>query len=188
MDNLTPVCPELAGIVIEQTRKALAENIGWLDKAFGRAERLVKYDASGRRVYTPAAHLSGNEYAYLTPDSRIGNFCFFWLNDPQAVDWVQNQQVGVEATFSIIFWWDYRRIYNDCGTRDIDNVKKQVLDLLNGGFLLRRGRIKINRIYELAENIYQGFTLDEVDNQFLMHPYGGMRLEGTLSVKESCTR
>ena len=41
-------------------------------------------------------------------------------------------------------------------------------------------------IYELAENVYRGFTLDEIDNQFLMHPFGGFRFEGVLSVNQPC--
>ena len=179
--------PELLGIVIEEIRQALQGGIPWLDNAFGRAERLVRHDPSGRRVYSPAVHKGdGNEYRYLTPDGGDGNFCFFWIADPQQVEWVPRQSVGLSAPFSLIFWWDYRRIYGDASTRDPEPLKKQVLDLLNGGFWLRSGSVKVGRIYELAENIYQGFTLDEVDNQFLMHPYGGMRLEGTLFVKETC--
>ena len=50
----------------------------------------------------------------------------------------------------------------------------------------QNGRIEINRIYELAENIYRGFSLDEVDNQFLMAPYGGFRFEGIMEVTETC--
>lgn len=187
MDNTTPTKPELLGMIIEETRHALEENIGWLDRAFGRAERLVKLDAAGRRVYTPAIHVGGNEYKYLTPGSDIGNFSFFHIPDPWQVDWMQRQAVGITAPFRLILWWDYRRIYNDAGTRDIDNIVKEVLDLLNGGFWLRSGRLKAERVYTLAENIYQGYTLDETDNQFLMHPYGGMRIDGIFTIKESCT-
>ena len=62
--------------------------------------------------------------------------------------------------------------------RDTESVKAEILHVLNGGFRLRSGSIDVTKIYELAENIYRGFTLDEVDNQFLMHPLCGLPLRG----------
>lgn len=178
--------PELLDTVIEQVRQWLPEVLPWLDMAHGRAERIVKYDTSGRRVYSPAAYTGkGNEYVLLTPDSSGGNFCFFWIADPQQADWGDRSQVGVSARYSLIFWWDYRRIYQSCGIRDREAVKRQILDALRS-VTLRRGRLTVTRLYELAENIYQGFTLDEVDNQFLMHPYGGLRVDGEIYAVENC--
>lgn len=167
-------------------RKGLSENLGWLDHAFGRAERLVKRDAEGRRVYLPAVYAGNGEYMDVSPDAGIGNFCFFTVDDPQEVDWQANLSVGIKTVFSIIFWFDYRSVCNDASARDKEAVKKEILDALNGGFWMKTGSFKITRAYELAENIYRGFSLDEVDNQFLMHPFGGFRFEGVLSVTESC--
>ena len=132
-------------------------------------------------------YAGGNEYKDVSPDSGIGNFCFFWVDDPQTIDWLPNVQIGISTPFSIIFWFDYRRIFNSANIRNRESIKKQILDVLNGGFWLKHGSIKINRIYELAENVYRGFSLDEIDNQYLMHPYGGMRFDGELSISESCT-
>ena len=81
---------------------------------------------------------------------------------------------------------DYRKIYNDASTRNQEDLKRQILDVLNGGFLVRNGSYRINKVYELAENIYRGFSLDEIENQFLMHPFGGFRFEGELSIGETC--
>lgn len=178
--------PELLDAVIGQVRIWLAGTLPWLDAAHGRAERIVKCDNGGRRVYLPVEY-SGqwNDYALLTPDSGEGNFCFFWVADPQAVDLSDRLQTGIKARYSLIFWWDYRRIFEACGIRDREAVKRQVLDAL-GSMVLRQGRITAEKLYELAENIYQGFTLDEIDNQFLMHPYGGLRVEGEISATGNC--
>jgi hypothetical protein len=51
---------------------------------------------------------------------------------------------------------------------------------------LTGGRIILNRIYERAENIYRGYTLSEIDNQFLMHPFAGFRFDGILEFDELC--
>lgn len=178
--------PELLDVVINNIQTGLRDNLGWLDKAFGRAERLVKYGANQKKIYTPNIYIGGNEYQEVTPDAGIGNFSFFWIDDPQTVDWTPKQSIGLKSPFSLIVWFDYRTVFNDPNTRNKERIKRDILDVLNGGFWLKDGRIEINRIYELAENIYRGFSLDEVDNQFLMAPYGGFRFEGIMEVTETC--
>lgn len=177
--------PELLDIIIGNIQTGLIDNLPWLDKAFGRAERIVDMDNNRRRVYTPCVYVSGNDYIRVTPDANIGNFCFFWIEDPQSTD-IDKTHVGISTQFSIIFWFDFRRIYNSGDTRNKEDLKRQILDTLNTGFRVRSGHFTINRIYELAENIYRGFSLDEVDNQFLMHPFGGFRFEGELSISGPC--
>ena len=68
--------------------------------------------------------------------------------------------------------------------RNILSLEAEVLRVLNGKFKISTGSLSINRIYHLAENIYREFTLSEIDNQFLMHPYAGFRLEGELVSQE----
>ena len=187
-NNRAPVIenPELLDRVIGGMQEGLVDNLPWLDFAFGRAERLVKYNSNQKRYYSPNVYCGGDEYMEVTPDSNIGNFCFFWIDDPQRIMWEPGVDVGIQTPFSIIFWLDYRSIFNSSDVRNKEEVKRQILDTLNGAFVLKDGTFKINKIYELAENIYRGFSLDEIDNQFLMHPYGGFRFEGELKVQETC--
>lgn len=177
--------PELIDRVIGDIQKGLVKNIGWLDRAFGRAERLVKM-VNNKKYFTPNVYAGGNNYIPVAPDSKIGNFSFFWIDDPQNVIWIPNQQGEIKAPFALIFWFDLRRVYNDANNRNKEALKAQILRELNGGIQLKKGRIAISRIYDLSENIYRGFSLDEVDNQFLMHPYGGFRFEGIMQIEEPC--
>lgn len=179
--------PELLDRIIGNIQSGLIDNIGWLNKAFGRAERLVKYNANNKKIYTPNVYAGRNEYIEVSPDANIGNFSFFWVEDPQTIDWTPKMYIGIKTSFALIFWFDYRTIYNNPNERNKEALKKQILDVLNGGFWLKSGRITLNRIYELAENIYKEFSLDEINNQFLMHPYGGLRFEGILEITETCT-
>lgn len=178
--------PELLDKIIGNIQQGLADNLPWLDKAYGRAERLVKMTTSGKRIYTPNVYAGGNEYTELTPDSKTGNFCFFTVDDPQEVTLERGFYAGIKCPFSVIFWFDYRRIFGSADNRNKEQLKKQIIDVLNGGFWLKNGSFYIDRIYELAENIYKGFTIDEIDNQFLMAPYGGFRFTGELTINESC--
>lgn len=177
---------------IGQIQTGLIENISWLDAAFGRAQRLAK-EMNGKRIVTPNVYCGGwrghgeNDYIEVSPDSKIGNFSFVEIDDPQTIDagpWARE----IEAPFALIVWFDLTRVYNSATNRDTEYLKAQILRVLNGrtGWHLDDGRVQINRIFERAENIYKGYSLSEIDNQFLMHPYGGFRFEGVLSVSELC--
>lgn len=184
--------PVMIDRAIGQIQTGLIENILWLDAAFGRAQRLAK-EMNGKRIVTPNVYCGGwrghgeNDYIEVSPDSKIGNFSFVEIDDPQTIDagpWARE----IEAPFALIVWFDLTRVYNSATNRDTEYLKAQILRVLNGrtGWHLDDGRVQINRIFERAENIYKGYSLSEIDNQFLMHPYGGFRFEGVLSVSELC--
>lgn len=176
--------PRLFDIVIAEIQQGLAAQLPWLSHAFGKAERLVKI-IQGRRYYTPNVYTGGNDYELIAPDSNFGNYCFFTVDEPQVVTWAAGRQSSMRAPFSIIFWVDMRTV-EDADDRNTEAVKQQILRALNGGIQLRQGRMTIERVYERAENIFKGYTLDEVDNQFLMHPYCGWRFEGEIQITDSC--
>ena len=181
--------PPLADAVIGKIQEGLTSNLSWLDVAFGRAERIVK-KINGRDLYLPAIYAGDtnkpNEYLELSPDSLIGNFSFFWMLDPQRFTWRPKIRGTFRDPFALIFWFDLRKCFETKDNRNVAALEAQVLKTLNGGFLLPNGAIQVDKIYHLAENIYREFSLEEVDNQFLMHPYAGFRLEGELIYEEPC--
>ena len=65
--------PELLDRIIGNMQKGLSDNIGWLDNAFGRAERTVKYNDNGKRIYIPTVYIGENDYREVSPDSQLGN-------------------------------------------------------------------------------------------------------------------
>ena len=178
--------------VIGEIQQALVENISWLDAAFGRSQRLTKR-VNGGTIVTPNVYCGGwnghgeNDYIEVTPDSKIGNFAFFEVEDPETIDagpWARK----ITASFALVVWFDLRRVYGVEDNRNTEYLKAQILALLGGkyGWALGGGRLTVSQIYERAENIYRGYTLSEIDNQFLMHPYGGFRFEGSLEFDEYC--
>ena len=178
--------PQLLDALFADIQRGLVAKFGWLDKAFGRAERLVRYSAQKKKIYTPNVFAGGNEYIDVTPDANIGNFSFFWVDDPQNVDAERNVNISINTGFSLIVWVDIRKVYNDRKERNKELLKREILDALNGGIWIKDGRVEITKVWELAENVYRGFTLDEIDNQFMMQPYCGFRFEGKLRITESC--
>lgn len=191
-----PILPGsiLVDAMIAELQTILAANLGWLDVAFGRSQRLTK-KINGKQVITPNVFCGGwnghgeNDYIEVSPDSKIGNFCFFEVNEPETVDWQFRQLMDISTPVSIIFWFDLTRIYDEPSNRNISAIKNDILTLLNGrsGLMLHSGgHIVINQVYERAENIYRGYTLSEIDNQFLMHPYGGLRFDGVFTIHQPC--
>ena len=175
---------ELIDKVLGELNDALMGRLGWLDHAYERAERTVKI-VNGKRIYTPCFYRKDNDYVDLSPDSRVGNVVWYWIDDPQEIKMEPYLQIGIKTRFAQIFWWDFRTVYNFTN-HNKEQIKADILHEMNT-ITLKSGTVSIDRACELAENIFRGFSLDEVDNQFLMHPYGGIRFEGWLTVHESCS-
>lgn len=193
MNRIAPVPDGAVGLdrVLGEIQQGLIANLPWLDAAFGRAQRLVRNTPSGRRITTPNVYAGTkgkvNDYIEVSPDAEIGNFSFFAIEEPQDILPGVGQR-EFRIPFGLIVWFDCRRAFNSATNRNIEALKLDVLRVLSGrtGFALAQGHIEVTRIYEQAMNIYRGFSLDEVDNQFLMHPYGGFRIEGYLYFLEEC--
>lgn len=193
-NNNAPVIsnPVMLDRVIAEIQNGLVAGLPWLDVAFGRAQRITRM-LEGKKIITPNVYCGGwanhgeNDYIEVSPDSNIGNFSFFDINDPHEISagpWAQD----IKTPFGLVIWFDLRRVYGTYDNRNTEQLKAAVLRILSGrtGFALSDGKIIVNQIYERAENIYRGYTLSEIDNQYLMHPYGGFRFEGILEYQEPC--
>ena len=177
--------PKLFDRVIGELQQGLKSRLSWLDYSFGRAERLVK-TVNGVRVYSPNVYVGNNDYELITPDTvRIGNYSFFVMDEPQDVASPTHDNVRIRSPFSMIVWVDMRKVSDD-DERNTEAVKEEILLALED-IILRKGRFEVTRIYERAENVFAGFSLDEIDNQFLMSPYAGFRLQGEILTIEECS-
>ena len=176
--------PHLFDKPIGNIQDGLAQNVSWLDHIFGRSERLIK-EINGHRYYTPNWYVAKNDYLLLTPDQGFGNYAFFVMEEPQRLNWSVGQRTIIKSPFSLIVWVDMRSIMT-LDERDTESVKQDLLRTLNGQIFVRDGSFEVMRVYERAENVFKGFTLDEVDNQFLMSPFAGWRFEGELLIRTDC--
>ena len=82
-------------------------------------------------------------------------------------------------------------------------MKDEIIRLLTTpGIINTTGRLTINKIYERFENIYKGYSIEkiynnyvykgegiqDIDKQFFMYPYAGLRIEFSLTTRELCQR
>lgn len=176
--------PRLFDKAFGYIQDALGANLLWLNHIFGSAERLVKY-IDGKRIYSPNIYVGDKEYEQITPDAdNIGNYSFFILHEPQELSYDVGSRVKVKAPFSLVVWFDIRSVESS-DERNKEEVKREILRALRRTWM-REGYFHINRIYETAESIFKEYTLDEIDNQFLMQPYCGFRFTGEIHIEEEC--
>jgi len=178
--------PKLFDKAFAGMQLGMGEHLLWLDHIFGKAERLVKV-VNGRKYYTPNVFVGGNEYEDITPDAtNLGNYSFFVLDEPQELSHDVGDRTHIHAPFSLIVWCDLRNLPSAYEERNTEALKQEILQCMNDHIWMRHGHFRLNRIYEKAENVFKGFTLDEIDNQFLMQPYCGWRFEGEISIATEC--
>lgn len=175
--------PELFDIAIGEIQDVLGGKIPWLSNIYGKVQKLVRLKEN-KEVYYPGVYVKKKDYISVLPDVKNGNIAFFVLADPQGVDFTQNLLGNVSAPFSIVFWFNQKTIDGN-DSRNTEMVKAQILKALTTSHI-KSGRFEVTKIYERAENIFQGFTLKEIETQYLMQPYAGLRFEGVITVRQSC--
>ena len=176
--------PQMFDRVIQDLQQGLANELPWLDHIFGRCERLVQI-VEGKRYYLPNLYIGGGEYIPVYPDKGLGNYSFVVLNEPEQVISPNFQALEMRTQFSLIVWVDLRTT-DPRDERNMEELKAQILRVVNGSAWVRNGRAHVQRVYTRNESIFEGFTLDEVDNQYLMSPYCGFRFTGELLITDIC--
>lgn len=147
---------------------------------------------------------NGNgEYVSLLPNDNFGNFSWFDIYDPQKITQVVQSLPQYTFSGAIIFWYDLSSIYEDETVMHTEEIKDEIIRVLTTpGLITTIGRLVINEICECFENIYKGYSIEkiynnhnykgegiqDIDKQFFMYPYAGIRIEFTLITRELCQR
>jgi len=181
--------PQLIDNTINGVNEKLLAGLSWLDNAFGKAQRLTKM-RDGKEYKYPAIYASGGrdrEYFPVFPDEHKGNYSFFDVKDGEYFEnWNPGEYAFLTVDFGIVFWYNIEDVYpTEYTTRTSENIKREILDVLSG-IHVAGGKFRVTGIKERAENIYNGYDHNEIDNQFLMRPFGGLRIEGKLKIRVSC--
>ena len=195
--------PVLLDKILQDMQKSLMNRLKWLNCAFGRAYRLVEHRPDGNKFIYPAMYNGNGEYVSLLPNDNFGNFSWFDIYDPQKITEVVQSLPQYTFSGAIIFWYDLSSIYEDETVMHTEEVKDEIMRVLTTpGLITTTGKLVINDIYERFENIYKGYSIEkiynnytykgegiqDIDKQFFMYPYAGIRIEFTLTTRELCQR
>lgn len=195
--------PVLLDKILQDMQKSLMNRLKWLNCAFGRAYKLVEHRPDGNKFIYPAMYNGNGEYVSLLPNDNFGNFSWFDIYDPQKITEVVQSLPQYTFSGAIIFWYDLSSIYEDETVMHTEEVKDEIMRVLTTpGLITTTGKLVINDIYERFENIYKGYSVEkiynnytykgegiqDIDKQFFMYPYAGIRIEFTLTTRELCQR
>lgn len=195
--------PVLLDKVLQDMQQSLMQKLQWLNYAFGRAYKLVEHRTDGNKFIYPAAYNGNGEYISLLPNDNFGNFSWFDIYDPQEVIEVSQSLPQYKFDGAIIFWYDLSSIYEDQTLLYSEEIKEEIIRVLTTpGLITTTGKLTINKIYERFENIYDGYSIEKIynnyvykgegiesiDKQFFMYPYAGIRIEFSLTTRELCQR
>jgi hypothetical protein len=195
--------PVLLDKILQDMQKSLMNRLKWLNCAFGRAYKLVEHRPDGNKFIYPAMYNGNGEYVSLLPNDNFGNFSWFDIYDPQKITEVVQSLPQYTFSGAIIFWYDLSSIYEDETVMHTEEVKDEIMRVLTTpGLITTTGKLIINDIYERFENIYKGYSIEkiynnytykgegiqDIDKQFFMYPYAGIRIEFTLTTRELCQR
>ena len=180
-----PENPVMIDRALAYIQDELIKKIGWLDYAFGRAQRLVT-QREHKNYYYPGVYIGKNEYLNVLPGQGLGNRTFFVTDDPQTIEFNPRGYNVIKSPVSLILWYDLSDIYPDGKERNTEEIKRQILRVLTNITMPDGTRIDWAKIYEQAENIFRGYSLLEIDTQYLMQPYSGVRIDGYLIFREEC--
>jgi hypothetical protein len=187
-----PETPVLTDKIISQVNQHLLSKLPWLDNLYPEAEKLrVKDDKTPFRqrvLYYPAVFIDQNNYLPMYPDQGNGNFLFWLLHDnqDQILNFKPNDFQDIKQAFSIIIWYDVNSASNELGTRNIAKVQREVLNALTQVFAPDLNQLVVTNIEKEVQNIYKEFNFTNIEDQYTMHPWAAMRVNGFLYFNDNC--
>lgn len=195
--------PVLLDKILQDMQKSLMDKLKWLDYAFGRAYKLVEHRPDGDKFVYPAAYNGNGEYISLLPNDNLGNFSWFDIYDPQTITQVVQSMPQYTFNGAIVFWYNLDTIFESSETINTEEIKDEIIRFLTTpGIITTTGKLVINNIFERFENIYRGYSIEKIynnytyqgsdiqsiDKLFFMYPYAGIRIEFSLTTRELCQR
>lgn len=180
----TLIAPKGLDVVLTSINSILMSNLTWLT-SFGRVLKVKDKDGNVKPLIY-SGETNGKEYISMLPDSHLNNYSFWDIEDGEGIDWIQGVNSKNEVNFGLVFFFDFRDLYtSDYTQRSIENVKHDVIEVLRTKSI-PNATISIEKVYHEANNIYKGYSHKEIQNQFLMRPYGSFKIEGVLRFWKSC--
>lgn len=184
---MTPLktSPKLFDAVIQEMQLQLAGGLPWLQNVYGKAERTHR-EYHGERYYMPSVYVGGGKYEPLMPDVLMGNYAFFYMEDPQDIsDQLRVMPYfGMAGDVNLVVWGDSRTIEAE-DDRNIESIKSAILQVL-GGMQLQSGNVKWDRIWEQSRGVMSEYSITEDDGEFMMWPYFAFRFRGRLTCNSGC--
>ena len=171
--------PKMFDLAVSKIQNVLG-SITWFDHVFGICEFLTDVK-DGKKFTSANVYVGKNRYEQIMPCEALGNFAMFVMRDPQTISKQGNR--NITSPFSLIIWYNMNNVSLPLDERNREQIKYHIYKALEGAHF---PWLVLNKIYEKPENVFEGFSYEHTDNQFLMSPYAGMRIDGEITIVVPC--
>lgn len=170
----------------------------WLEKIYGRTYLSYRSDSKGKLITYPEAWqgVEGvkprtRDLINVMPNDNLNSQIFFRVDDPiNVLNYAPDNRNQMRATLQIIVWFNLDFINKTLDSpltyRYTEILKSQIQQAITSCQFTPYSSITVLRVYEEAENVFRGYTIDKVKQQELVHPWGGFRFECELTYQEDC--
>lgn len=185
---LTPLIESPVGIdkPIQDIQIAMA-TIPWIEKSFGRTWQAYKLVNKKEVTYPETWQGTGLDFLDVMPNDNLNAQSFITVGEPFRIPVYNKRNYNrVTGIINIVVWFNLKNLVSVVEYRFTETLKLQILRTLNEMTFQAEAGITINQIWEQANNVFAGFTIDRLKQQELVHPYGGFRFECSLTYLEDC--
>lgn len=183
----TLINPQPLDVALAEVGEKLRQKLTWLNNTYGKVQRLVKLDGK-KKIYYPGIYVGGKgdaDYLNMLPDRHLKNYMYCEVTKEEIEHKPRQSRDGkIEVNF--VFHWNYKEVYgNNHKGMTIENVKTDIFEAFDKS-IFANSKIRINGYAEEASDIYKGYTHEEVKHQFLMRPFGSVKVKAIFYYNHNC--
>ncbi len=170
-----------------QVLQVALSDLAWLDKSYGKAET-GRTEEGGKEIIYPEVYTSETKKQYQSclPNNKLKSQSFFKVNEPVSINDAESfSDLNFTLNLSCIFWFNLEIIARDSPYDTLDYRFTEVLlaEVLD---VLKMSGAIIENIYYSPSKVYEGYTLNHLEQQELKHPYSGFRIDLSTSFIQKC--
>jgi hypothetical protein len=179
--EVTPyVIPSPVGIdkVITNLQVALAANLSWLEKSFGKANKTIKQEDDREFIFPSIlTEVSKDEIPLLGNDNFNAYSYFLADGEELPINYEEHAVNQYQRPISLTFWMDLKRVdstklYNF--KEELIREVKKVISTTNVG---NGNDVEILSVVTDPELIFDGYSTDLMKSQMLTYPQVGFRID-----------
>jgi hypothetical protein len=167
----------------------MSAGLPWLVKSFGLADRIVDMKDGKPYIYPAVFELNQVDPIPLLPSDAWDSFSF-WVKSEEATIDSEGSFVSknplLTYNVSCIFYMDINKsgreqIYKESKSKIIEDI----FHFFNTVHV--QGKLAAKKFIEDdITKVFEGFTLDQLDNRWKMYPKWACRMEFEYSIRDEC--
>ena len=191
MSYPNPINPTLSLKGIDKKIQAiqLLMNMTWLTKSFGLADRIVELRGDKNYIYPATFEGNSRDPIPMMPGDMWDAFCFWTKTNDAEFDFADNfppKNPLIKHKVSCIFYIDIKKVDATTSYKETKSkIREDIFHFFNNvridGMLVAT-RFTDDDITE----VYKGFSIDQVDNKFMMYPKWACKMDFEISFRDAC--